>query len=146
MEELYDIGDDKLYSYPYLGSPSEYDKVEDILKEYQRQLLEIKTRTLSYEFTSIFKECTLDLSDSVMTVALEYCDYTKKTCDNLAEIKYTVTASKNNSFVVQDIIEYLSKENEVMFKVGEVTMDKNQISQFFNKWLLTSFEILEDLN
>lgn len=143
MEELYDIGDDKLYSYPYLG---EYDKVEDILKEYQRQLLEIKTRTLSYEFTSIFKECTLDLSDSVMTVALEYCDYTKKTCDNLAEIKYTVTASKNNSFVVQDIIEYLSKENEVMFKVGEVTMDKNQISQFFNKWLLTSFEILEDLN
>ena len=143
MGELYDIGYDELFSYPYLDFPTDNDKVEDILKEYQRQLLKITTSTLSYEFTSIFKECISDLSDSVMTVALEYRDYTKKTCDNLAEIKYTVTASKNNSFVVQDIIEYLSKENEVMFKVGEVTMDKNQISQFFNKWLLISLEILE---
>lgn len=137
MEELYDFGDDY-----YTWSTNNNNNFIDFYKECCKY---IGTKAFPFEFTSIFSECTSDLSSSVMVATLDY-DYTPRTFDNLVGIKYTVTASKDNNFAVLDIIEYLSEEDEVMFKLGEVIMNKNQIIRFFNKWLITSLEMLENIN
>lgn len=139
MEDLYDYRNDC-----YAWSTNNNNNFIDSYKEWSKYLGK-KSKAFPFEFISIFSGCTSDLSCSVMTTALDY-DYTPKTFDNLVGVKYTVTASKDYNFVVLDIIEYLSEEDEVMFKLGEVIMDKNQIFRFFNEWLITSLEMLEDIN